>query len=254
MQPQVFVQTQVLPQLGMLINTYTSSKVGAVLTAIIGFVFAIGGIILCVTLPIFSSDITSTGLFVVFGLAAIGGGFYMLYRAWNNAAINVHVYTDGLISITRQGTDIFPWNQIATTWQQVTKNYTNGIYSGTTHVYIIQRRDGLKAVFNDAIGKVESLGDTIRQETLKYLVPQALEAFAAGQQLYFGKLLISQQGISNGVETVPWSEVKSVSLNNGVITVSREGKWLAWSNVSVSQTPNVFIFLALVDQIKGLRR
>jgi hypothetical protein len=38
-------------------------------------------------------------------------------------------------------------------------------------------------------------------------------------------------------------------MQNGTITIRKKGKWLNWSNVTVSQTPNIFVFMALVNDI-----
>ncbi len=98
------------------------------------------------------------------------------------------------------------------------------------------------------------LGALIQSETFKRLMPQAIESYNGGGTLQYGKLSINQVGISNGKETVAWAQVKGVQISNGFIAVKKEGKWLTWANVSVAQTPNFFIFLALVDRIVGVQR
>jgi hypothetical protein len=65
-------------------------------------------------------------------------------------------------------------------------------------------------------------------------------------------LSVSQQGLSNGKEMLPWSDIKGIKLDKGVIAVSKQGKWLNWTTTSVAQTPNIFVFTALVDSIIGL--
>jgi hypothetical protein len=253
MQPQTLTAP---PQLGNPVATYTSSKSGVIFTVIFGALLVIGGIgvfILGVTPPAAGSVNDSAIVELIIGVIMFAVGAFVIYRAWHITALQVQVFTGGLVSTTRQGTIVFPWEQIVAVWQQVTKHYTNGVYSGTTHSYTIQRRDGPKANFSDALRQVEQLGNAIQQETFKYLFPQAVAAYTAGQPLYFGKLTISQQGISNGKETVAWHDVNSIRLNKGMISVSKQGKWFNWSNATVGQTPNVFIFLALVDHIKGLK-
>ena len=78
------------------------------------------------------------------------------------------------------------------------------------------------------------------------------------EQGHFGRaaqqLGISKQGISNGKETIAWDQVKGINLDRGVINIQKEGKWFNWKSATVGGTPNVFVFLALVDQIAGLNK
>ena len=93
----------------------------------------------------------------------------------------------------------------------------------------------------------------IQAEAFKHLMPRAIESYSAGGTLHFGKLSINQAGIDNGKEVVPWAQVKSVQVSNGFIVIKKDGKWLNWANVAVAQTPNFFVFLALVDQNVGVK-
>ncbi len=240
------------PQLGTFQGTYAPTVGSTTGTVIFGVIMGIIGLALFF---VGGGSVADGGIVgVIFGVLLLAGGGYVLYRGYDNAGKSVQVYADGLVSITRQGTGAFRWDQIIGTWQSVTRHYRNGIYTGTTHIYTIQGADGRKAVFNDALRNVERLGNTIQQETFKHLFPRAVMSFMAGQSLNFGKLTISQQGVSNGREVVPWGEIKQFRLHQGVISISKQGKWFNWSNATVAQTPNVFVFLALVDHIKGLNR
>ena len=246
------MMTTQVPQLGTLQVTHAPTVGSTTGTVIGGVLLGIGGL----ALFYFGAGAVADGgiVGVIFGVILIAAGVYAIYRAYMNAGKNVQVYSDGLVSTTRQGTDIFRWDQIIGAWQSVTRHYRNGIYTGTTHTYTIQGADGRKAVFNDALRNVEKLGDAIQKQTFSYLFPRAVASFMAGQPLNFGKLTISQQGVSNGRETVLWGEIKQFRLHQGVISISKQGRWFNWSNATVAQTPNVFVFLALVDHIKGLNR
>lgn len=241
------------PQLGELQATHAASFGSSTLTGIGGIISEIAGVVLLIgaSNPAFTGE-SGPGFELIFGPFFIVLGGYMLYRAYVNAGKNVRVYAGGLVSTTRRGSDSFRWDQISATWQQVTRHTTNGIPSGTTHIYTIQREDGRKAIFNDALSHVEQLGKTIQQQTFQHLFPRAVTSYMAGESLNFGKLTINQQGVSNGKELIPWGDVKQVQLNQGVISISKQGRWFKWSNVTVAQTPNVFVFLQLVSHIKGL--
>ena len=94
---------------------------------------------------------------------------------------------------------------------------------------------------------------SLKLEALKHLLPRAIETYNAGGTLQYGKLSVSQAGIGNGKEIVPWAQIKSVQVSNGFIAIKKDGKWLNWANVAVAKTPNYFVFLALADRVVGVK-
>ena len=43
-------------------------------------------------------------------------------------------------------------------------------------------------------------------------------------------------------------------MQQGAVVVRKKGKWLSWKSVNVAALPNLFVFLALVDNIIGVNR
>lgn len=179
--------------------------------------------------------------------------YYLLYPVIYRS-VRVYVCAGGFIFKKGNAVDIFRWEQIEAMWRAVTKHYTNGIYTGTTHKYTVRRKDGKQVIFNDRFVNVEALGDTISRAITNYLWPQVIEAYNAGKAITFGPLSISLQGVSNGRELLPWNQIKEMGVNRGVVTVRREGKWLNWSSVMAAKVPNIFVFMALVDYVLKGRR
>jgi hypothetical protein len=194
-----------------------------------------------------------SGAFVLGGLL-LALGMYVFWASVREKGLQVLLFPDGLAYTARGKTEICRWDEIDAITQQVTKHYTNGIYTGTTHVYTVRRAGKPDLKFNDALQNVELLGNEIQQEVYRRLLPRAIQTYNAGGVVQFGKLSVSQQGLSNGKETIPWPEVKGVKLDKGVISVSKQGKWLNWASATVAQTPNIFVFTALVDSIVGINR
>jgi hypothetical protein len=195
------------------------------------------------------------GAFVVPALGVIGGllvlaGIWVSLTAFLNRDLRVLAFAEGLVRIKGGRVDTFRWAEIEAVWQNVTKHYRNGIY----HSYTLRRADGEQLKFNDTLKNVESLGNLIQQETFRRLLPRAIATYNAGGTVVFGKLSVSPQGLSNGKETLSWSEIKGVSLDKGIISVSKQGKWLKWSTTSVADTPNIFVFTTLVGNIVGINQ
>ncbi|MBN1180029.1 MAG: hypothetical protein JXD18_12525 [Anaerolineae bacterium] len=164
------------------------------------------------------------------------------------------VFQDG-VAYTHGKTTVFRWDDVTAVWQNVTRHYRNGVYTGTTHVYTVQTGDGKKVAFNDVLDNIEGLGLKIQQECTNRLLPLALQAYDRGETLTFGKLGVSKAGMSKGdKDLLPWDEIKGVSLDKGIISIKKEGKWLRWSSVTVPQIPNIFVFTAIVDRVVGINK
>jgi hypothetical protein len=236
-------------ELGIPTAEYTSKR-GRLIWTIIGvlFLFALSGFFFFGAL----SAREPIGLFIM-GLLCGGLGLALVVGTALNWNTRVLVFPDGLVHIKNGKSSVFRWNDIGAVWQQITKRYVNGVYTGTTHFYTLRRYDGEQIKLNDSLGKVEELGNLVQSETFKRLMPKAIATYNAGGTVVFGKISVSPQGISNGKETLPWTEVKGVTIDRGVISVSKQGKWLRWASDTAANTPNLYVFLQLVDAIIGIK-
>jgi hypothetical protein len=237
-------------QLGPATAEYRPKPSRQLINKIVGAVLAVVGVLI-----VFADMLQRhpSGMFVL-GAILLALGMWMFWTSVRDKGLQVLVFPDGLAYTARGQTEICRWDEIDAVVQQVTKHYTNGIYTGTTHLYTVRRAGKPDLKFNDALHNVEQLGNAIQEEAYRRLLPRAIQTYNAGGVVQFGKLSVSQQGLSNGKETIPWPEVKGVELDKGVISVSRQGKWLNWASATVAQTPNIFVFTALVDSIVGVNK
>ncbi len=247
--PQLSPEAELLAttyQLGMPQNEY---KVRITVWAMI--VWLVVGVVLGVVFLGVAFTAGTPGalvLFVLLGLFFFGLALYMIFipilcRSWR-----VYICTEGFV-LKRGTIEAFRWDQVEAMWQAVTRHRTNGIYTGTTHKYTVRGKDGRQVIINDRFGNIEDLGNTLSHQITAALMPEVLNAYNAGNTITFGPLSISQQGISNGREALPWSQITGIGVNRGVVTVRKEDKWLNWSTTIVSRIPNVFVFIALVNSI-----
>jgi hypothetical protein len=187
------------------------------------------------------------------GLLLVGWGFWFIFKAIRERDLRVIVMNDGFVLIRGGSHQVFRWADIANVWQAVTVHRSYGVKTGTTHRYTIQLKNGTKTVLTDTLRNVEALGNNIQEQVTKRILPQAVEALNAGQSIKFGKIQVTPHGLGNGKELVPWNEIKGVSVNMGYISVQKQGKILNWARTSVAQTPNVLVFLSLVDHVVGIK-
>jgi len=243
-------------QLGTIIEEYHPKLVRAVVAALVFVALGIAAIVFIFVsehLSLSTIDFTAVDVggafwaFVIIGLCFIAGGIASGIGALQNYGMHVLLCSQGLLRTRRGQVEVVRWEQIAAFWQAVTKRYTNGIYTGTTHLYTLQRIDGVTLKFNDTLGKVEALGNAIQREVTRVQLPKYIYAYNAGNTITFGPISINQQGVSNGKELLPWSQNKGIEVRRGIVSVKKEGKWLNWSSVGVPRIPNFYVFMALVD-------
>jgi len=196
----------------------------------------------------FGGDSQSMLVFGLVGVAFLAIAVWLCIKTFLARGSHVYVFNEGLLRMGSRMVAI-RWDSVESVWQSVTRRYTNGVYTGTRHIYTVRQWDGTKTVFNDQIKNVEALGNTIARETLRILLPRVIEAYRAGSTITFGPLSVSQQGVSNGKELLPWYQIKGIEIQRGTVTVKKEGKRLNWSSVRVPQIPNFFVFNALVDYV-----
>ena len=146
------------------------------------------------------------------------------------------------------------WDDVASVIQRAFQMRYYGIPIYTSHTYTVITLDGSKIKVDNAFGKVGKLGDTIQRLSANALLPRAIAAYHSGATLPFGKLSVSQAGISNGKQTLPWSDLNQLTLRNGYVLITRKGKMLRWTSTPISATPNLYVLTALVGYIqRGVR-
>lgn len=100
-------------------------------------------------------------LFIAIGLCLLG--LWAGWSAWSNWIRGALLYEKGFVVRSRQGVQNWAWTDIASIQARITRHYTNGIYTGTTHEYTLVNRQNERLRINDAFVKVEELAGVIEQ-------------------------------------------------------------------------------------------
>lgn len=193
-------------------------------------------------------------LHIVIPIVAVIYGIYALI----DCNLRVYQFADGLVRAKGEQLDVIRWDAVTSVIQNVRRR---GYYyawggvlaaafanrNGTPHSVTVQRSDGAIFKFNSTVQHVTQLIQTIQTAVMQAHMPRAMAAFNAGSPVTFGSLTLSQQGLSNGREIVPWNEVQSVDIKQGQVIVKRVGKTFRWANVNIGQIPNVLVFMSLIN-------
>ncbi len=187
--------------------------------------------------------------FILFAVGLLAG--WSAYANWNKGVV---AYERGFAYNDRKGTQVWRWEDVASMTSAITRHYTNGIYTGTTHVYTLYNRQNQRLVLADSIGKVEELAKNIDENIFPLLYGRAADQYNTGQAIVFGPVSISKTGIAIGKKTYPWTDVKEVSIHQGVLKVSRkDGGWFSGASAAAAVIPNLRVLLTIIQQVVGLK-
>ena len=176
------------------------------------------------------------------------------WSAYVNWSKGVAVYDRGFAVRDRKGIRPWRWEEVVSLTAAVTRHYTNGIYTSTTHVYTLYNRQNERLAFNDIYVKVEELAKAIEEHIFPLLYGRAADQYNTGQLLVFGPVAVSKAGIQIGKKTYPWQDVKEVSIHQGILKVSKkDGGWFSGASASAALIPNLRVLLTIINQVVGLK-
>lgn len=241
--------------LGTLYSEHRLSQTSQKFNRYVGYFLLLAGVITLIG-SFFLITVDGGAVALVSGLGlfvALAGGWSILSSKRGQHLV-IRTFANGFTYSDHTGHKLFHWDNITAVKMGIVNNRKARVNSYT---FTIQDNTGQNFTFTQTDTTLEGLkqlSDTIQNEVTHRLLPQTYQKFQAGGTVEFGLLQVSQAGLGNGKETIPWAEVEEVKLNNGTITVRKAGKWLNWSQVTVGGTPNIYVFLSLVDQLVGVNR
>ncbi|MFE9927248.1 DUF6585 family protein [Streptomyces sp. NPDC005774] len=184
-------------------------------------------------------------------------GAYFIWLAFKTpnlsrkqAARRLHLFEHGLAEVGKNGeVSVFRWDSM-TVLQEITERYANGIYVGTTYVYTLYREHGTPLKVTEFYAQPERWGPAFQQEITRTQMPRLLATLQQGQTLAYGGISVNLSGVATTKGSLTWPEIEKVEISQGTLVLRKSGKKLPWARVPVKEIPNLFLFLALVDQVR----
>jgi hypothetical protein len=143
---------------------------------------------------------------------------------------------------------------VAFVWQRIVRYYRNGVYTGTSYKYTVQRSDGAQIVMTELFRNVGQVGDRLQREVTNRLAPQALAAANAGQTLPFGPFNLNRQGLATPKGSLAWGEVQQVTAVRGMVMIQQRGQRAAKAFGGVDKVPNLYVFLFVAEALLKAQR
>jgi hypothetical protein len=191
-----------------------------------------------ITVPL----ILAAVLFLLGVLSAVNA-----YQNWNKAVVT---YEKGLAYCDNKGLQTWGWSEVEQFYMSITKHYHNGIYTGTSYLYTLQKADGTRLTLDNKFKQIETLGQLVGQKTVPYQYDRLLQRLRTGQAVQLGPIQVSKDGIVFGKKSYSWGEVEQIGIQKGYLSVKKKGGgWFSGASAPVSAIPNLNALFTVVDQV-----
>jgi hypothetical protein len=189
---------------------------------------------------------------IMLGIGLVVTGVMLVVRAYRNRGLRVLVFAEGLVRVRGEEAQTIFWDEVDTLWRRKTEGHWEVIWKGSLS-YILQRADGKAIKFDDGIPRLADLGRILQRETFDYLWQRYFEAYEKGVSLDFGKLRLSQRGISTDTGKLAWGDVQEIKFDENQVAISKKSKWGSWFQSKVSEIPNYHVCKALLERALATR-
>ncbi|HEV8190833.1 MAG TPA: DUF6585 family protein [Ktedonobacterales bacterium] len=98
-----------------------------------------------------------------------------------------------------------------------------------------------------------TLGEVLERSVVQRKLPEMLRTFRGGHPVDFGELRLDALGLvtDQGRKTLLWSDVQSITPEQGTIVIKQNDHRSAWAEFPVTEMPNAVVFFALLAQTPG---
>lgn len=185
----------------------------------------------------------------------LSGGLTLWWAARRFGKV-VTLHRGGFHYRDTSGELVVPWRAVDGVYQKIVRVYRAGVEVDVRDVYTIALTGGRTLEIDYHFEDVEAFGYALTTALAEQHLPAYRQAFAAGQPLDFGPILVDGRGIAAGGKTLSWQEVESVSWKAGILSsdrafvqIKRVGGLLAWAKVPVEQVKNYHVLVAIVADL-----
>lgn len=199
-------------------------------------------------------------------------GIFILLHMYRQRGLMVLVYPTGLLRLRRGEVDSFPWEEIAAIRMKIQRMDDAGLVEieyddegnptacclpvETPSVVIwkswvlLERSDGAEDQFGPALADYDRLAELIQRRTFPRAWAEARDRLFSGENVFFGDLELSPDGLHHLKKTIAWRDVKGFVIAQGRLSIKKTSGWLPWLMLDVSKVPNPHVLFALIREAK----
>jgi hypothetical protein len=187
---------------------------------------------------------------LILGVAFILMGLFSLLQVRNNWLLAVTLYEGGIEYTDNKGSRKYAWDVIEGLYLHIVRySYYAFIPAGTAYQATVQVRGGETLILDNRLSKVKQLCERLDECLAVAQMPKYLDKIQTGQRVEFGALSIDLGGIYQQNKVLKWAEVGKVTLEEGILSISKQGKWGNWAKFRFSEIPNAGLFYTLAQKL-----
>jgi hypothetical protein len=210
--------------------------------------------------------------------APLGIVFCVLWSRRLGLCVRVHKH--GFVYRTRQGRQLFLWQDIVSIRKRANVYRLGKLSAGTRALRdddllgsipvaekvtlssgtetpagswkcIVRRVDGVTVELTNSIADVPALIHSIEDKVYPRLYAEAAEALREGRSVSFGSVVLSVEGIRCDKALLTWDEFASVEVKplESRLCVLAQGRWLSWAKKKLISVENLPVFLRLAQEL-----
>lgn len=237
--------------LGTLVAIYPKKKLGFGVQMILFIIalFFVGSPVFA-QWQFFSQGIASYSLLVLllflgFNLIWYGVLIIVFTVVFRNRKHQGYIYIEGFLCYGGSKTIIVRWEEIESVWRG-----TENDGSIALNTLKIQKTDGKTINVGGHISNAVQFCENLEQEYVARKLPGTIERYNAGALIAFGKLMVSQQGLSKGNSFLPWDVVEIARVSDKHISIKKLGKRIGWFHGIVPNVPDACLLRALLQYVR----
>jgi hypothetical protein len=145
------------------------------------------------------------------------------------------------------GEKTFAWKNIEGIAVEDNRYHLLGITLRTRNRVRLYPTTGTPIRFDDRYKDLPGLTETIKRNLCPVILPTYRALLHEGQWIYFGLLRFNPTTLDTGKRTIPWEEIESLRVHNGVLNIAqRDGRAV---KIPTAKIPNVELLLQLVEEL-----
>lgn len=187
----------------------------------------------------------------VVSLAAVGAVAWIFY--WL-LSIRVSLHPEGIVYQSCLGSKEMRWEEVEKFYYSATRQRVNFIPVGTYYTYKLVGAGGKKISFGNRIARAGEAGTRLIELTGKPLFQFLADLYNSGAELDFGPIKLQRErGFRmkrhfRRWQELPLNQVASYRIESGNVYIFKVGQKYS-GGFAISQVPNAFVYLALLDAI-----
>jgi hypothetical protein len=168
----------------------------------------------------------------------------------NSSRPVIYLYENGLIDRRTASPRALRYDDMHSLWFRKTLEVTK-LVSVLREEYKIQTSHGKIYQFKENIDGISEIGTFIQQKIVTLQLPRAIAQIEAGEVLKFNTLSVSADGIHHRKKFLPWPELGKVDIKAEIDISDAKNGYRQWTWVTRDRTPNVMLFMALVQHFQS---